>query len=178
MTRCSQTSRLISSVFDDRIDLSDKDALEQHLRTCAPCARQWERMHTLHCLLLEAPALTAPSSLRSRVLARINTRSLVARRVFGGVALALGLGTLSLLALPSVAVEVIGMVETTQVLRNYGPASLDEIRVLISASARVLAVLASHFALPAVCVALVGFVFTVLLGGAWVGTVRRLALSR
>ena len=72
MTACPDRTMLLHALLDDELDAVNAAACEAHLRDCAGCAAEMDRLRTLR-TTLEDPALryTAPASLRASIDAAI-----------------------------------------------------------------------------------------------------------
>jgi len=72
MTACPDRIMLLHALLDDELDAVNAAACEAHLRDCAGCAAEMDRLRTLRATL-EDPALlyTAPASLRAGIDAAI-----------------------------------------------------------------------------------------------------------
>ena len=68
MTACADRDYLLHALLDDELDAANAAACEAHLKTCAGCAAEYERLRALRDMLAE-PALRhpAPEGLCARI---------------------------------------------------------------------------------------------------------------
>ena len=72
MTACADRDYLLHALLDDELDAANAAACEAHLKSCAGCAAEYERLRALREMLAE-PALRhpAPEGLRARIEAAL-----------------------------------------------------------------------------------------------------------
>jgi hypothetical protein len=66
---CQEIRDLFSARADDALTAEERAALDAHLRTCADCAREWQRFAVTVSLLRAAEPARAPAGFVDRVLA-------------------------------------------------------------------------------------------------------------
>jgi anti-sigma factor RsiW len=104
MTACADRDYLLHALLDDELDAANAAACEAHLKTCAGCAAEYERLRALREMLAE-PALrhTAPDGLRARIEAALPSEAPAAPPAppsrFAWAALGAGLSAAASLAL-------------------------------------------------------------------------------
>ena len=76
MTACADRDYLLHALLDDELDAANAAACEAHLKTCAGCAAEYERLRALREMLAE-PALRhpAPDGLRARIEAALPSKA-------------------------------------------------------------------------------------------------------
>jgi len=72
MTACADRDYLLHALLDDELDAANAASCEAHLKSCAGCAAEYERLRALREMLAD-PALRhpAPESLRTRIEAAL-----------------------------------------------------------------------------------------------------------
>ena len=110
MTACADRDHLLHALLDDELDAANAAACEAHLKTCAGCAAEYERLRALREMLAE-PALRhpAPDGLRNRIEAALPSEAPNASPAppsrFAWAALGAGLSAAASLALVVAARE-------------------------------------------------------------------------
>ena len=77
--RCSRVRKRLSAYMDGELGDQWMERVEQHLAACTRCREELARLDTADRLLLDAPEVTVPPFLASRIVAR--AREQVERRV-------------------------------------------------------------------------------------------------
>jgi predicted anti-sigma-YlaC factor YlaD len=93
LKECAQGERmtaLMSLALDGLLDSSDRQRLQQHLKTCATCRTEWEAMAEVAALFESSPAVGPPLGFAVRVERRLEDQAKTKRRAFGGLAVATG----------------------------------------------------------------------------------------
>jgi anti-sigma factor RsiW len=103
MTACTDRQLLLHALLDDELDAANAAACEAHVKGCAGCATELERLQALRGLLRE-PAMrhAAPEGLFDRIDAALPTRTAPASRPasrFAWAALGAGLSAAASIAL-------------------------------------------------------------------------------
>jgi predicted anti-sigma-YlaC factor YlaD len=171
--RCEQAGEMMSARLDGRLDDIGTNLLAEHMAECAPCQAEWRRLQTLDHLLVSAPMVPAPVSLRVLVLARLSRREQARRAIFGGTALALGTVALALLALAPI---LLGMLDATGIapaLVSGGPQTIAQLWALLGTTGRTLLVVVEKFAIPLTLMSLFSLAIALALNRLWIGAVRR-----
>jgi anti-sigma factor RsiW len=76
MTACADRDYLLHALLDDELDAANAAACEAHLKSCAGCAAEYERLRALREMLAD-PALrhAAPEGLRARIEGALPTEA-------------------------------------------------------------------------------------------------------
>lgn len=97
---CEEALDRMMEVLDRKATWDVHPLLVEHLKACPNCYSCWERLQRVEQVLRTAPQVSPMPGLSGRVLARLE-RHRRRQRALGGLAFAMGLGTLLLLtALP------------------------------------------------------------------------------
>jgi predicted anti-sigma-YlaC factor YlaD len=89
LAECAQSERMtamMSLALDGLLDSSDRQQLEQHMKTCATCRAEWQAMVQVVALFESSPAVGPPLGFAVRVERRLAEKSKKKRQAFGGVA--------------------------------------------------------------------------------------------
>lgn len=108
LKECAQGERmtaLMSLALDGMLDSSDRQRLEQHMKTCVACRTEWQAMAKVAALFEDSPAVGPPLGFAVRVERRLEDQAKKKRRTFGGLAVATG--SLSLIGATVAAVLIL-----------------------------------------------------------------------
>ena len=108
LKECAQGERmtvLMSLALDGMLDSSDRQRLEQHMKTCVACRTEWQAMAQVAALFENSPAVGPPLGFAVRVERRLEDQAKKKRRTFGGLAVATG--SLSLIGATVAAVLIL-----------------------------------------------------------------------
>ena len=108
LKECAQGERmtvLMSLALDGMLDSSDRQRLEEHMKTCVACRTEWQAMAKVAALFEESPAVGPPLGFAVRVERRLEDQAKKKRRTFGGLAVATG--SLSLIGATVAAVLIL-----------------------------------------------------------------------
>lgn len=108
LKECAQGERmtaLMSLALDGMLDSSDRQRLEQHMKTCVACRTEWQAMAKVAVLFEDSPAVGPPLGFAVRVERRLEDQAKKKRRTFGGLAVATG--SLSLIGATVAAVLIL-----------------------------------------------------------------------
>ena len=108
LKECAQGERmtaLMSLALDGMLDSSDRQRLEQHMKTCVACRTEWQAMAEVAALFEDSPAVGPPLGFAVRVERRLEDQAKKKRRTFGGLAVATG--SLSLVGATGAAVLIL-----------------------------------------------------------------------
>ena len=89
MVECAHSERitaLMSLALDGMLDSSDRQRMEEHMKTCATCRAEWQAMTQVAALFESSPAVGPPLGFAVRVERRLETKSKQKKRAFGGMA--------------------------------------------------------------------------------------------
>lgn len=100
MTSCQDVGLLISLALDQNLTQSEARGLEEHLRRCPTCQKEWEAMQRVSRLFTDAPLMGPPAGFANRVMQRLAQRQARRRRLLAGAALLVVSLSLGALALP------------------------------------------------------------------------------
>lgn len=108
LKECAQGERmtaLMSLALDGMLDSSDRQRLEQHMKTCVACRTEWQAMAKVAVLFEDSTAVGPPLGFAVRVERRLEDQAKKKRRTFGGLAVATG--SLSLIGATVAAVLIL-----------------------------------------------------------------------
>jgi predicted anti-sigma-YlaC factor YlaD len=112
LKECAQGERmtaLMSLALDGMLDSSDRQRLEQHMKTCVACRTEWQAMAEVAALFETSPAVGPPLGFAVRVERRLEDRAKKKRRTFGGLAVATGSLSLVGATVAAVLIVVLGI---------------------------------------------------------------------
>ena len=176
--RCEQARRMMSARLDGSLDPTEMSRLRDHMASCAACQVEWEKMEALDQLFKSAPMRDAPPYLRIRVTSRIERRDRARRAIVGGMALALGTATLTVLVLAPFALGLLDNLGFGPALVVGGMETVTQLLVLLNALSRALIVLLDQFARPLAILGIGSLLMALVLNGLWIVTIRRLRVVR
>ena len=112
LKECAQGERmtvLMSLALDGMLDSSDRQRLEQHMKTCVACRTEWQAMAQVAALFENSPAVGPPLGFAVRVERRLEDQAKKKRRTFGGLAVATGSLSLVGATVAAVLILVLGI---------------------------------------------------------------------
>lgn len=175
--RCKRANQLMASRLDDRLDRSRATELEDHLAGCAECRTEWRKLAAVDQLFKSAPMVSAPVHLQAQITARINRRDQARRAIVGGLALALGAATLTMLTLVPAGIRLLENVGVAPALLIGGAETAQQLLVVADGLSRTLLALLDQFARPVMALSLVSLAIALALNGVWVAAMRRLRVA-
>ena len=87
--KCSKAHKLISPYIDGELTERDVKLLEDHMKACHKCRREFEEIKKLHNLFASADKFNAPYGFHTRVMGNISSgkaRGILGIPFFAGVA--------------------------------------------------------------------------------------------
>lgn len=174
---CERAAKMMSARLDGTLDRVEVARLEDHLVTCSACRVEWQKMQALDGLFRSVPMRRAPLVLRAQVMARIDRREQARRAIVGGLTLALGTATLTLLLLAPFALGLLNNLGIAPALLVGGVGTFTQLLVLVDAAGRLLFVLLDRFAQPLAALSLSSLLVALALNGLWIRTVRKLSVA-
>jgi anti-sigma factor RsiW len=80
--RCRQTRKMMSAYIDDELTPSDKEAFLLHIGKCFQCSRELNESLKVHQLFTKAERTPAPYGFTSRVMANLETDTLLQKNIW------------------------------------------------------------------------------------------------
>jgi len=162
---CRDIGLLMSLALDQSLTQVEARGLEDHLKRCPTCQKEWETMQRISRLFIDAPLVGPPPGFADRVMQRLTQRQARRRRLLIGAALLVVCLSLGALALPGIVrwLAMLWQVITEPSLLSHGAKLVAKLLDLAESVGRacwlIITVLSSYLSQPA----LLGYSFLVLI---------------
>ncbi|HDQ71206.1 MAG TPA: zf-HC2 domain-containing protein [Chloroflexi bacterium] len=176
--QCKQAYEMMCERQDDVLDEAMAPLLDQHLRVCENCRAEWHRLQVLDQLFKAAPMLEPPVRIRVQVMARLERQQKVRQTVIGFTTLSLGTVTLALLIVAPLLLGLLNVTGIVPLVVQAGPAIVSQMLSFTATMARAFLVILESLAIPLAVAMVLGLAIAVTLNGLWIGTLRRLQVTR